>query len=217
MLNQEKFLKQLQPVAEREKLESPIELSLIESLEKYLAPKTNIIPQYEVQTICGKYRLDFVITCDDKNIGLECDGKDFHDEWRDEWRDGLILQTGKVDTIYRFRGKDIHCFLQDCIYIIYHHDNFLFNDRYPILSQKLVSTEISKKYIEGNPGKLERNMVLYDRRTENGNLLSRLQLVVERRSVEKPGHWKLLMQYAIDNPGMTLDQLMELRKRNNKC
>src|SRR5689334_10635520 len=93
-----------QPRADRDRLESPLEEQFIQSLEKYLNPRSDIIPQYEVQTILGKYRLDFVVALDGHLIGFECDGKEYHDAFRDEWRDALILHTKEIETIYRFRG-----------------------------------------------------------------------------------------------------------------
>lgn len=199
------------PIANRNLLESPLELLFIENLEKFLSPDTEILPQYEVQTLAGNFRLDFVIQHNSKKIGFECDGKDFHDEWRDEWRDGLILQTKEIDTIYRFRGKDLFTFINDCIYIIYHYDKALFNDRFSQVFPSLVSPTIYDQYINSGFNRGELNTILYDVLTEDGTLINRLQVRIERRSRSKPGHWKLLADYAISNPGHDLDSLMKIR------
>jgi hypothetical protein len=203
----------LQPRAERSKLESPLEELFIETLEKYLSPKSNIFPQFEVTTLAGKFRLDFLLTVEDKKIAFECDGKDFHDEWRDEWRDALILGNGEIDTIYRFRGKDLHTFLDDCIYLIYHYDTELFNDRYPLIVRGLISDELKNKLLDFNRG--ERNTIRYKTITKDGTHTDWLQLVMERRNKDIAGHWNVLFDIAAKNPGLRLEQLMEIRKHRN--
>lgn len=96
------YLNLSQPRADRNKIEIPSEELFVENFEKYISPFASIYPQYEVQTIAGIFRLDFVVELNESKIGFECDGKDFHDEYRDEWRDRFILHTGEIETIYRF-------------------------------------------------------------------------------------------------------------------
>ncbi len=208
--------KDSQPRANRDKLESPLEEFFIHTLEKYLAPHSSIIPQKEIKTLAGKFRLDFLLLVGNKRIAIECDGADFHDEWRDEWRDALILGTGEVDTIYRFRGKDIHTFLNDCIYLIYHYDEELFNNRYPLIAQRLISDEIKNSLL--NSYAKERNIVGYKMINEGGVQVGCMQLVVERRNKDnQAGHWNVLFGIAEKNPGLRIEQLMEIREREIKC
>lgn len=46
-------------------------------------------------------------------IGIECDGKKFHNASRDEWRDAMILGGEHLDVIYRLRGSDINFYIED--------------------------------------------------------------------------------------------------------
>jgi hypothetical protein len=202
---------ELQPRADRGKLESPLEELFIQTVEKYLSPKSNILPQHEVTTLAGKFRLDFLLTVEDKKIAFECDGEDFHDEWRDEWRDALILGSREIDTIYRFRGKDLHTFLNDCIYLIYHYDKELFTDRYPVIGQRLISEELKNKLLDFEM--TERNIIGYKAISEDGTHVGWLKLVMERRNKDKAEHWNVLYNIATKNPGLRLEQLMEIRKR----
>jgi hypothetical protein len=82
----------MQTRVNRYELESPIEELFIEGLERYLSPHPKVIPQYELVTPNGRFRLDFLLIMCNQRIGVECDGHDFHDEWKDEWRDAIILE-----------------------------------------------------------------------------------------------------------------------------
>lgn len=205
------FLNSLQPRAERILLGSPLEERFIERLEKYLSPHVRIIPQYQINTIVGSYRLDFVLAVDSRKIAFECDGKDFHDEWRDEWRDAMILGTGDINTIYRFKGCDIHTFLDDCIYLIYHFDKGLFNERYPILALRLISDEVQEQVVDNMERWREHLTVVY-KRWGSEDYSDAMQLSVERRDKDHPGHWQVLLNEAKENPGKTLAELMKIRE-----
>jgi len=208
----QKLFEELQPRADRNKLESPLEELFIYTLEKYISAKSEIFPQYEVMTLAGKFRLDFLLTVGDKKIAFECDGKEFHNEWYDEWRDALILGSGEIDTIYRFRGKDLHAFLDDCIYLIFHYDKELFNDRYPIIAQQLISDELKNQLLDFY--KRENNIIGYAAISKDGKQVGLLQLVMERRNkLDKKGHWNILFNIAKKNPGLRIEQLIEIRKK----
>lgn len=203
-----------QPRTDRDKLESPLEELFIENLEKYVSPFSLIHPQYQVQTIVGKFRLDFVVELKGIKIGFECDGKEFHDEYRDEWRDGFILHNGDIDTIYRFRGKDLFTFINDCIYIIYKYDPFLFNDRFAHLYSRLISTEVANYFeiCDDSYRNYENIMVHYPVNNFSGQKIGEIELMATRRNKNKFGHWQELIKYGLDNPGLPLDQLIEIRK-----
>jgi very-short-patch-repair endonuclease len=200
------------PRADREKIESPLEELFIYQLEKHLSHLTEIIPQFEVQTLAGCYRLDFVVTVNGRKIGFECDGKNFHDEWRDEWRDGLILGTETIETIYRFRGTDLYRYLDDCIYIIYHFDNDLFNERYLSLFPNLISEQLKEK-IQTGIEDIEGVKLSYPMRDRFGNKVGWTQLSIERRTIKRKGHWEVLFGYAVNNPSLTLKELMSIREK----
>lgn len=86
---------------------------------KYFSEDISFETQFEVETIYGKFRLDFV-TIDREGvvIGFECDGKEFHGPSRDEWRDAMILGTNKIAKIYRIRGCDINFRAEDIFYVL---------------------------------------------------------------------------------------------------
>jgi very-short-patch-repair endonuclease len=98
--------------------DSPIEDIFAYTAVKRLATSVVLTPQVTVQTIAGNFRLDFVLTHSDFKIGIECDGKQFHDHARDNCRDTFILGTGQVDAIFRLRGNDIFYRIDDCLYLM---------------------------------------------------------------------------------------------------
>lgn len=58
--------------------DSPIEDSFALCYVKYAALDIDFIPQFEVNTLCGPFIVDFaLIDQSGYRIGVECDGKDF--------------------------------------------------------------------------------------------------------------------------------------------
>lgn len=98
--------------------ESPIEEIFAYNIVKYLDEGVTFKKQESVDTSCGKFRLDFIVTRSGRSIGVECDGEEYHSPLRDEWRDAMILETGPVVAIYRFQGKDIFSNIEDCLFIL---------------------------------------------------------------------------------------------------
>lgn len=109
--------------------ESPLEEDFTYHLTKYLDPTISLTPQFEVKTICGTFRIDFVAHGSAGLIGFECDGKDFHDFSRDEWRDAMILGSKGVDAIYRLRGSDLFYHIDDILHFISRWNPELFSQR----------------------------------------------------------------------------------------
>ena len=214
--NRSKYHSEISPRADRSKIESPLEELFIEQFEKYLSGKVDIISQYEVNTNAGKFRLDFVIESDKKKIGIECDGKEFHNEWRDEWRDALILGSNQVDTIYRFRGKDLACFINDCIHIIYHYDKEIFNERYSQIYNQLITNDL-KEYINSNPSfKDETNRLSVRTTNEDGHETGGwMQIIVERRNKNnRESQWNVLYEFSKQHPGLNIDQIITEREKS---
>lgn len=205
---------EINPRSDRSKIESPLEEFLIEQLEKYLSGKVDLIPQYEVQTNVGKFRLDFLIEINGKKIGIECDGKEFHNEWRDEWRDALILGNNQVDTIYRFRGKDLVCFVNDCIHVIYHYDRQIFNERYSQIFNQLITEELGE-YFENNPNlKCETNSFSLRTTNEYGEKVGWLNIEILRRNKnDKNSHWNKLYEFSKKYPGLKMDEIIKEREK----
>lgn len=89
------------------KTESIIEELLAGALLSSVRTEAVVIPQHEVPTTIGTFRLDFAISFNSKVIAVECDGRAYHDRFRDEVRDAAILSQSAVETIYRFGGREI--------------------------------------------------------------------------------------------------------------
>jgi hypothetical protein len=97
---------------------------------KSLHPKVQLQKQSPVRTICGTFRLDFLVCKDSMRIGFECDGEHYHHPLRDLWRDALIFSRDSVDQIVRLRGTDIYRELDDCLFVLSQWFPELFNERW---------------------------------------------------------------------------------------
>lgn len=122
--------------------DSPIEDLFAFSAVKYLHEDCQFDKQVEVPTICGTYRLDFLVTRGGRKMAVECDGKDFHDRYRDEWRDALIFDAGGADVIYRLRGCDLTYHTEDLLYLMARWDSQFFSDRAKLNLNKLAADEV---------------------------------------------------------------------------
>lgn len=109
--------------------DSPIEESFAWNIIKYLDKAVILKKQTSIDTLCGQFRLDFSAHRAGRSIGLECDGEEYHCFSRDEWRDAMILDSGIVAAIYRFRGKDIFSRIEDCLFILSIWEPQLFLER----------------------------------------------------------------------------------------
>jgi len=119
----------LQAVAIGPEAESPIATIMEEKILLHLSKEYHIEREYECPTPWANFRIDLVITNGKSKIGIECDGKEFHNPFNDETRDALILGMGLVDTIWRFRGKDIYFAVYDCVYLLSRLEPDLFTVR----------------------------------------------------------------------------------------
>lgn len=124
--------------------ESPIERIFAWHAFKFLADDAELIPQVEVQTLCGRFRLDFVIERGGRRIGVECDGADFHDLARDEFRDAAILQARTVSAIYRFRGADLFHRADSCVFHLARQEPWAFDGRRFHVLQRAAELDPSK-------------------------------------------------------------------------
>jgi hypothetical protein len=109
--------------------DSPIEDLFAWHLIKYLPPHATLVPQVEVTTQCGTYRIDFVCTSGGRTVGFECDGQKYHDEVKDEWRDALIMGTHRVNAVYRIAGRNIFHQIERSLYLIGRDEPNLFGER----------------------------------------------------------------------------------------
>jgi very-short-patch-repair endonuclease len=63
----------------------------------------------EQQYIVGKYRIDFVVTdpSNGRKIGIEIDGKMYHNTEQDSVRDSRIINNSDISCIVRFEAHDL--------------------------------------------------------------------------------------------------------------
>ncbi|KFF76064.1 hypothetical protein HX13_01610 [Chryseobacterium sp. P1-3] len=202
----------------RNQLESPLEEIFIQQFEKFVNDRFEIIPQYEVRNSAGLFRLDFLLKSNDYMVAIELDGKEFHDEWRDEWRDAHMLGNGQVDCIYRFRGKDITTYINECIYSLYLNDHKLFDSRYTQVSKSLVDTEVFSY-----PGSEFRHLsdcIIYSIPTANeyGESTGRHHDIrmIRRCKNDSSQYWNKLFEFSQKHPEKKLDELIIQRNKDRK-
>jgi hypothetical protein len=203
--------------------DSPLEDLFALNLVKYLGSDVTLRRQFEVSTMVGKFRIDFVVELDGWLIAFECDGKEYHiDVERDDWRDAIILGGWDVDVIYRLYGPDLYHHLEDCLYMVSVLDPFIFSDRgitsLGSLASKAVKEEINPYEIE-NDHKYRAIRVYYpDYWDEYGFKRGLSYISVKRRSADTPPdevvHWRKYYEYANRNPGLDLDNLIEKYRKH---
>lgn len=91
----------------RPNCDSPIENKFQHDLLKFPHDLTKITRQFPVPCSLKTYRIDFVLEKDGRRVGLECDGKEFHDQFIDCVRDEEIIRSGLIQRIIRIPGTDI--------------------------------------------------------------------------------------------------------------
>lgn len=170
------------------KCESPIEREVAWILPKRLKRETVIEQQAWLVGADGKnYRADFLLKRQGRTIGIECDGKNWHNEARDAARDKAILLAGDVDAIYRFRGQDIHYRLDDLMYVLSISESGFFDDRTKTICETLASAE-AREQVEWFSG-LYGVSVHYHPEDEGG---PQFELFICRRDL----HWAHMAEAA---------------------
>ncbi len=131
---------------------SPIETAFADSCFKFLSPSVYVGKQVEASNTHGVFRLDFLMSVNDRKIAIECDGKDFHEGLRDELRDAILLGGGNCETIYHFRGCDLVYYPYDCVWLVSILDKDLFSQRGHIQLGQLrcLTSEVSDEDAEKN-------------------------------------------------------------------
>ena len=194
----------IMPVIYDPPYDSPIEDLFVRHYEKYAGPAVEFVAQKEVDTICGRFILDFLIKDEaGYRVGIECDGKEFHEESRDEWRDAMILGDGYVDVIYRLRGREINFYIEDILLLLAELEPTIFRDRAQANLGVLASPEI--KELEKDHSR-DRYHFMY----RNGDDKGFFRLEARRRSVP-PGErrfWQTAYSYAKEAGGGKLDDVI---------
>ncbi len=186
--------------------ESPIEELFAYNVCKYLSEDSQLKPQVSIPTLCGSFRLDFMISnISGLNIGVECDGKDFHDARRDEWRDAMILgDNSDIQGILRFRGVDIKYRINDLLFLTSKIYPLLFSERGKANLKILASNEVKRDVFSSTETFLR---VRYsDGENENHCLL------VEHRHKNIPKgkrqFWQAAYSFAKSNGGGDIDSIV---------
>lgn len=195
-----------------ELLESPIEKIVFERLYKYKDESVELIPQKTIKTISGNFRPDIILKIEEKEIAIECDGEEFHqNDYYDEWRDSLILASSNIQSIFRLRGKDIYTDLQNIIYFLAKKEPIFFN-------QDLINRlkpSINPEFIDRNENMdcLVKKRIIYDDIGINGEPVKRTVEIIWRnikRSFDRFCIREILIAYL--NPGKSIEELIALKK-----
>lgn len=125
--------------------ESHIEDAFLHEFRKHTYPAFLLTAQVEFQTRVGMLRPDFVTEFDGYLIAFECDGREFHEDFRDEVRDAILLGDNHVGTIYRFDGAPLYYAPEVCIQFIMKHDPELFPPRsHEVINNKVAIADYKR-------------------------------------------------------------------------
>lgn len=110
--------------------ESPIERDFALMGMKRFKAGSGLRAQVPFKTYLSRRRVDFVVFVDGMAIGLECDGRDFHEDIEaDRGRDADLVASGCLDAVYRIRGTDIWNHMEDLVYSLSVLEPALFDER----------------------------------------------------------------------------------------
>lgn len=120
--------------------ERPLEDEFAWHLVKYLSPVTSMHYQMPIKTPGASFWVDFVVEDGVRRIGFECgELQDSADPEHVRYRDALVLGSGKLDVLWRFRGLDLLHRLHDCLYLVSQQEKALFSQRGHINLETLAS------------------------------------------------------------------------------
>jgi hypothetical protein len=198
------------PVTYSPPYDSPIEDAFARHFSEYASESINLATQVHVTTICGLFILDFLITTSNGHrIGIECDGKEFHNESRDEWRDGMILGEAHVDTIYRLRGADINHRIEDVLLVLCNLEPGLFNSRARAKLRTLASDEALQMSANTEQD-------VYSALIASESEMGTLRIEARRRIIPlgQRRFWMTAYKFAVAHNGGNLDDLMATYRAN---
>jgi hypothetical protein len=184
--------------------DSPIKDIFALHYVKYASDTVDLLPQVEAKTLCGTFVVDFVIrNHDGYRVGIECDGKGFHNESRDEWRDAMILGEGHLDVIYRIRGSDLNYYVEDVLYLLAELEPRVFEQR-AIANLKVLASPEVQGAAKG------RNQDLYYFHYRNGDDTGAFRLELRRRVVPENQRrfWQAAYNHAVSIGGGRLDDVI---------
>ncbi len=186
---------------------SPIEEFFAWNFVKYANPNIDIRKQELISTTHGKFFLDFAV--EDQQgytIGIECDGKEFHDLYRDEWRDAIILGKGQISEIVRIRGADIHYNIEDVLFVLLIWFPNLFSE-----SGRINLTFLASDYIKRDQGSKNDSLSAFTRLLFGDGSVQ--GSYVTRRNIptgNKRQFWTRMAEFANKYPYKSVDELIEI-------
>jgi len=122
--------------------ERPLEDEFAWHLVKYLQPITGLRYQVKVETPCTNAWIDFVVEHGARRIGFEIGNlEEEKDEEQIGYRDALVIGSGALDVLYRFRVADLLYRPHDALYLAAAWDPTLFSKRGHINLHTLASPE----------------------------------------------------------------------------
>lgn len=186
--------------------ESPIEQYLLTKLQGHLSHDVALSLQVPFATKCGAFRVDSVLTQDAKRVGIECDGKEFHDFNRDEWRDAILLGEGHVTSIVRFSGASIIGCPLGCLAAFGYWFPSMLSERGLALAEK------TQKELGGDDVFCDECIVSCRYLDIDGE---RREFRADRRGTGGREFWQVYYQYACDHGG-DLDELIKRFKNSDR-
>ena len=127
--------------------ERPLEDEFAWHLVKYLSPVSGLLYQAPARTPGGTFWVDFVVERGGgsepvRRIGFEIgEGAAAQNDEAERLRDALLVGTGALDVLYRFRAPDVLHRLHDCLLLAARRDSDLFTHRGQVNLQTLASPE----------------------------------------------------------------------------
>ncbi len=122
--------------------ERPLEDEFAWQLVKYLQPITGLQYQVKIETPCANVWVDFVVEHGTRRIGFEIGSLHAEtDPEQEGYRDALVIGSGALDVLYRFRGADLLYRPHDALLLAAAWDADLFTPRGRINLNTLASAE----------------------------------------------------------------------------
>ncbi len=202
--------------------ERPLEDEFAWHLIKYLRPITGLRYQVKVETPCTNAWVDFVVEHGARRIGFEIGSLDDEtDAEQERYRDALVIGSGALDVLYRFRAADLLYRPHDALHLAAMWDPSLFSERGRINLHTLASPEARPcrprphetiAQVTYDAPALEDD---YDREALPDEQASWPQevppvLVVKRLSRANPGAWLNAYDQALSQFGVS-DERLEQR------
>lgn len=197
--------------------ESPIAEKFEQAILLHLSPDFSIHREFLCPTPWANFRIDIVLKNEEQTTGIECDGKEFHDDFRDETRDSIILGLGLVDTIWRFRGADINFAIHDALFVMSEVEPSVFTAR----GKEVLSTQACDTVREFEDNSPSRILIPRRNYKEGTEALFPRDLAITRRSrvgvfADTRPFWKTIFEKIKKQPVMPFEELVVQERQELK-